>query len=371
MPAIEFRILGPLDVLVDRQAVRIRGFKSQIVLSCLLIAKSRQASVPHLIDAVWGAVPPVTAIKQIRNTVSDLRRMLHPYAVSITAQNDGYRLGMEDFSFDLETFHAHLATARRLLAAEQAEEAIIEFRSALNLWRGRVLDGIESDKLRPSIAELNEMRLSAAEQYFDLQLSLNRHQVVAAELAAWAKEYPFRERLCAHYISALHRSGARAQALDTYEQTRRQLAESLGISPGTDLTRVYQEILDEDAKNLVHCARNHTVLTAAPGNLPDPVTHFTGRSAELETLAAAQRSARDSPLLVIDGMAGVGKTALAISLAHELGDQYPDGQLWVDLNSHASGSSPLADQATALRRLLAVLTAGKAILPRHLDVARH
>jgi len=366
MSTIGFRILGPLDVLVDGHAVQPHGLKSKIVLSCLLIAKGRHASIPHLTDAVWGELPPATAIKQIRNTVSDLRRMLTPYGVSITAQSNGYCLVMDNSSFDLETFQDHLATARQLLEAEQSEAAIAEFRSALNLWRGPVLAGIDSDKLRPSIAELNEMRLSAAEEYFGLQLSLNRHQVVAAEVAAWAEEYPLRERLVAQYVSALHRSGARAQALDAYERSRRQLDEGLGISPGPVLARAYQEILDEDARSLVPAARNHPVLTSAPGNLPGPVAHFTGRSAELKTLAAAQRSARGSPLLVIDGMAGVGKTALATSLAHELSDQYPDGQLWVAVNGHDSGS-PLADLTASLRHLLAVLTGGKASLPQTLE----
>ncbi len=111
------------------------------------------------------------------------------------------------------------------------------------------------------------------------------------------------------------------------------------------------------------------MLTPAPANLPERVAHFTGRWAELRMLTAAQRSARDSPLLVVHGMAGVGKTALANTLAYELSDQYPDGQLWVK-HGGQDPCDPLAAQAATLRRLLGVLIGGETSLPRPLEELR-
>lgn len=204
MSTIGFRILGPLDVLVDGHAVQPHGLKSKVVLSCLLIANGGHASMQHLTDAVWGDLPPATAIKQIRNTVSDLRRMLTPCGVSITAQSDGYCLVMGNSRFDLNTFQDHLATARQLVEADQPEAAVAEFRGALNLWRGPVLAGVDSDKLRPRIVELNEMRLSAAEDYFGLQLSGCLRKFVRGRQAAI--ESPVCCMLSCFSCSAMRRS---------------------------------------------------------------------------------------------------------------------------------------------------------------------
>jgi DNA-binding SARP family transcriptional activator len=258
MPGIEFRILGPLEVTVGGQPVHVGGAKHQVILGYLLTAKSRRASVSQLANAVWDSTPPATAEKQIRNAASDLRRILAPHGATITSSAGGYHLDIGQSSFDLDLFYAHLSRARKLLAEQEAAGAVTEFRSALDLWRGQVPAGIRSDQLLPRIAELNETRLSAVEEYFGLRLDMDQHRLLVGELAAWAGEYPLREHLVAQYIAALCRSGSRARAFDVYEQTRQRLADRLGISPGPELGAVYQQMLDDDPRSPVDGSRNRT-----------------------------------------------------------------------------------------------------------------
>ncbi|WP_406839918.1 BTAD domain-containing putative transcriptional regulator [Streptomyces sp. AHU1] len=341
--------------------------KHQIVLGALLTAESRRTSIGRLVDAVWGTAPPSTAGKQIRNAVSDLRGILVSSGAVITPVADGYEIDIGEADFDLREFHGHLGRARTLLGRQRPTEAITEFRSALSLWTGPMLSGIDSPVLQAQVAGVNEVRLSVAEECIDLELAQDRHKNLVSELAAWVAEYPLRERMVAQYIFALYRSGARARAFAVYEQARRRLAELLGLSPGPELLEIHQLMLREDA-DAAAPARSAPApapssppasvrLTASapapatPDSLPSEVGHFVGRTAEIKTLLADGARPGPQRVLSVDGMGGVGKTALVVHVARQLADRFPDGRLFVDLRGHSGERAPLGHRA-ALRRLL-------------------
>ncbi|TDU69052.1 DNA-binding SARP family transcriptional activator [Streptomyces sp. KS 21] len=374
MSEVEFRVLGPLQLKVSGRTVPLRGMKHQIVLGSLLTAESRRTSIGRLVDSVWGTTPPSTAGKQIRNAVSDLRNILAPSGAVITPVADGYQLDIGEARLDLHEFRRHLAQARTHLGQGRKPDAIVEFRAALSLWTGPMLSGIESATLQAQVAGVNEGRLSVAEECIDLELAHDRHKSLVSELAAWVAEYPLRERMVAQYVLALHRSGARARAFTVYEQARRNLAESLGLSPGPELLEVHQLMLREDfdaaapaAAPAVRIAPSappvplpagpvDAVSTAdagvpAPDNLPFESGHFVGRTAEIEALLAGGAAAGPRRVLSVDGMGGVGKTTLAVYFAHRVADRYPDGRIFLDLCGHTRHEDPLGHRA-ALRQLL-------------------
>lgn len=384
MHGVEFRVLGPLELKVSGRPVPLRGMKHRTVLGSLLASENRYTSVGRLVDAVWGTAPPSTAGKQIRNAVSDLRNILASSGAAITPVADGYRLDIGTARLDLLQFHEHLAAARAHLDGQRPAEAIAEFRAALALWTGPMLSGIESGVLRARAAGVNETRLSAVEECADLELAQGRHKSLTSELAHWVAEYPLRERLVAQYMLALHRSGSRARAFALYEQTRRRLADQLGLSPGPELVEVHRLMLREDAGT---AAPARITVPADPGrpaaapspqrpaappapapagtrepdSLPPDIAHFVGRADELGTLLGEADGAGTQRVLAIDGMPGVGKTALAVHLAHRMAARFPDGRHFVDLRGHGPG--PL-DHHTALRRLLLLAGVAEADLPR-------
>ncbi|MFJ2111353.1 MULTISPECIES: BTAD domain-containing putative transcriptional regulator [unclassified Streptomyces] len=341
--------------------------KHQVVLGSLLTAESRHISIARLVDAVWGTAPPSTAGKQIRNAVSDLRNILAPSGALLTPVADGYQLDISEARLDLREFHRHLAQARTHLSHHRQQNAIAEFRAALSLWTGPMLSGLESAGLQAQVAGANEVRLSAAEECFDLELAQDRHKSLVSELAAWVAEYPLRERMVAQYVLALHRSGARSRAFAVYEQTRYSLAELLGLGPGPELLEVHRLMLGEDAGSASPVVPAQPVHIPAPDSLPSEMGHFIGRATEVATLLADGVRIGPQRVLSIDGMAGVGKTALTVHVAHRLADRYPDGRIFLDLRGHSCDRAPLSRQA-ALRRLLVLSGLTESELPVSFDV---
>ncbi|MEU9255851.1 BTAD domain-containing putative transcriptional regulator [Streptomyces sp. NPDC048270] len=350
--------------------------KHQIVLGSLLTAESQRTSIGRLVDSVWGIAPPNTAGKQIRNAVSDLRNILAPSGAVITPVADGYRLDIGEARLDLHEFRRHLARARTHLGHGRKPDAIVEFRAALSLWTGPMLSGIESTTLQAQIAGVNEGRLSVAEECIDLELAQDRHKSLVSELAAWVAEYPLRERMVAQYILALHRSGARARAFTVYEQARRNLADSLGLSPGPELLEVHQLMLREDTDAAAPAPAPSLRFTPpgpaasapapepagrhadtgmplpVPDSLPFESGHFVGRTAELDSLLAGGTAPGTRRVLSVDGMGGVGKTTLAVYVAHRVADRYPDGRIFLDLYGHSRDEDPLGHRAALTQLLL-------------------
>lgn len=341
-----FRVLGPLAVHVDGAPVALRGPKQRTVLAMLLMSKNQRTSIATLVDAVWDASPPSTADKQVRNAVSNLRTALEPTGATITSVPDGYQLDIGGADLDLHRFQRHLAEAQRHVREQRPAEAVTAFRAALSMWSGAILTDVHSQALHALAARTHEARLSAAEDCLDLELAAGAHRDLVDELAGWVNHNPLRERMVAQYMLALHRCGARSRAFEVYEHTRHQLAESLGLGPGPEMTAVHQGMLRDDA----------SAASAPPppggSSLPPNPAQLLGRADEVITLLADSEVPGPHRLLAVDGMAGIGKTALVTTVAHRLAHRYPDGQLFLDLRGHDPRLPPL-DVRGALRRLLA------------------
>ncbi|MFL6117566.1 MAG: BTAD domain-containing putative transcriptional regulator [Catenulispora sp.] len=343
---MEFKILGPLEVWSPAGRVVLSGAKRQVVLATLLLAPGRPVPLDRLIDAVWGTQSPPTAGKQIRNAVSDLRALLAGAAFQLAPTGVHYRLEFDVARLDAAQFTKHTAEARRLRDVARTAEAAAELRAALRLWRGEALAGLDSPALQAQVVGLNQERLTAFEECVDLELALGRHRELIGELTEAVAERPLHEPLVARLMTAHVASGAAAAALRVYDTARRHLQEELGTDPSAQLQRLYLKILagDTDAP----AART----VAAPGasfpacnTLPPAPPLFAGRAVELGHLVAAARghdpqSSAGPAVIVADGMAGIGKTALAVHAAHRLAPYYPDAQLAVDLRAYARRDGP-------------------------------
>ncbi|MBE1574006.1 BTAD domain-containing putative transcriptional regulator [Amycolatopsis roodepoortensis] len=334
---MEFRILGPVQCRSGARALKLAGSRQERILAALLLGADRVVSVSRLVDVVWDEDPPATATRQIRNLTTALKRALVAEGAAddvLTAEGPGFVLRPR--AFDLRTFEEHVSRG--------------EFREALACWRGPALSGVDSMVLRGEAEELDERRLSIVERCLDEEISAGEDTV--AELTALVAEHPLREPFAGLLMRALHQQGRQADALNVYRQARTRLVEELGIEPGPKLRELYERILrDEPEYGKTRCF------------LPYDVPDFTGREAEIGQLLDALRLGRP---VAVDGMAGVGKTALAVHVAHRLAADFPDGQLFVDLHGHSPAREPLSPEA-ALEALLGQLDVPASRLPGGVD----
>lgn len=229
---MEFRILGPLEVVSDGRVLTL-GSGKQLGLVALLVLHANEAvSIDRLVDELWGSSPPPTAAKIVRNYVSLLRRELGDRLVT---EPPGYLLRVEDGELDSE---------RLRKAVEGGDPAALN--GALALWRGPPLAQFAYEPFaRDEISRLDELRLTAIEAQMEAQLELGRHREALPQLEALVREHPLRERLCGQLMLALYRSGEQARALDAYRQLRRRLDDELGIEPGASLRDLERKILNQ------------------------------------------------------------------------------------------------------------------------------
>ncbi|HEX5403467.1 MAG TPA: BTAD domain-containing putative transcriptional regulator [Pseudonocardiaceae bacterium] len=363
---MEFRVLGPLEIWAGGNQLHLPGAKRQIVLSSLLLADGKPVPLSKLIDSVWNGAAPTTADKQIRNAISDLRRILSDVTLDITPLGEGYRLDVGDSRLDATEFANWSARARQLRRSGHVIDAIRAYRNGLSLWHGPALAGLDSTSLQTQAADLNQQRLAALEECVDLELAQGAHESLVSELSGWVAKHPLQERLVARLMLALARSGAPARALTLYEQTRQILKNELGASPSSELQSLHRLLLVND----------HTVA-AAPhpatlrNGLPAICNHFTGRAEELRQLTNALSTHHSaSPVtpavITIDGMAGIGKTAFALRAALQIAFRCPDAQVAIDLHAHSSGQR-VVDPASALATLITAMGVPSDQIPSSLD----
>ncbi|WP_305729121.1 BTAD domain-containing putative transcriptional regulator [Streptomyces atratus] len=249
-------------------------------------------------------------------------------------------------------------------------EAVEILRGALALWRGPVLSGGGGPVIEAASTSIEERRLTAAEQLFELQLALGDTAELIVEMRELVQQHPLRESLRGQLMLALYRSGRQAEALDEYGRVRELLAEELGIDPGPNLTKLYEGILREspDLAGPEPAAAAPVVAVALPAEppstLPYDLADFTGRDRELaEILQGAGSGGEQGPRIVaIDGMGGCGKTSLAVRAAHRLAPDYPDGQLHIDLRGYTPGDQPVT-AGIALDTLLRAVGVPGSLIP--------
>ncbi|MFF4385155.1 BTAD domain-containing putative transcriptional regulator [Kitasatospora sp. NPDC001547] len=312
------------------------------MLAVLLAAAGRTVAVPVLVEGVWGGAAPADPRKAVQLAVSRLRTAFRPYAgddlqrMPLLRVGDGYALRLSGAEVDTAAWEALLAEAGRLRAADAPPQQVREvLRRGQRLWVGEPLAGLPGPHAEAVRAGLTEQRISAKETELELDADLGDRTDLTAAAAALALEHPGRPRLTAVLMRALYQAGRRAEALAVYEDARASLP------PGADGPAALQlRILREDASLLPAGATADPVGPAAeadrwqaPDQLPAGLPDFTGRTEEAETLTDRLSAAGGRAVVVsaLDGMGGVGKTALAVHVARRVRDRFPDGQLFADL----------------------------------------
>jgi DNA-binding SARP family transcriptional activator len=241
----EFRLLGPVESVVDGKPVPLPAAKPRALLAVLLLSRNRVVPVGELIDELWGEAPPETATKALQGYVSQLRKAIG--ADRILTKSGGYSLRVDEGELDLERFEQLVREGRERLAAGEAEAASERLGEALSLWRGRPFAEFEAEPFgRDARARLEEARLAALEDRIEADLALGRHARLVSELEQLVAAEPFRERLRAQLMLALYRSGRQTEALDVYRRTRETLVEELGIEPSEELQELERAILQHD-----------------------------------------------------------------------------------------------------------------------------
>ncbi|MEV4051959.1 BTAD domain-containing putative transcriptional regulator [Amycolatopsis sp. NPDC049688] len=350
---MQFRVLGPLEVKDGPAVLKLGGPRQRAVMAALLLRPNAVASIGYLAGAAWES-PPVAPESNIRTYIAGLRRRLSAGGAGsrLVTRGGGYELVVTRDELDLLDFEDLANRGVQSLRQGDLKIAVRYFERATGLWRSRPLeDQSVSSQLQAEVTRLEERRLHLITLCLKAKIDLGWHDEVIAELSRLIAEYPLREELWAQRMLALHRAGRQAEALDAFGQARERLAAELGVEPGQALQRLRQRILAGDGKLAPPAPRHPGPYCCLPRDIGD----FTGRDAEtgflLATLGADLRTRQAPAISVVDGMAGVGKTALAIHAAHLLAPRYPDGCLYVDLHGHAAEHAP-EDSAAVLQDLL-------------------
>src|SRR5207253_4786499 len=230
---MDYRILGPLEVLDGDSRLTLGGTRQRAVLAFLLLRGNEAVPSDVIVDELWGETPPQTAGKVLQNCVSALRKELPGGAETLQTVGGGYAIRLEPAELDRERFERGLADGRAALAAGDAGEAAEHLRGALGLWRGTPLSDFAYERFaQDEIARLEEVHVAALEDRIEADLALGRHAELAPELESLVARHPLRERLRAQLMLALYRSGRQAEALAAYHDARRSLLGELGIEPG-------------------------------------------------------------------------------------------------------------------------------------------
>ncbi|MFF5976828.1 BTAD domain-containing putative transcriptional regulator [Streptomyces sp. NPDC012769] len=367
-PDLRFRVLGPVRAARGDQALPTGSPQQRALLAALLLRDGRTATAAELIDAIWGEEPPSQALAAVRTYASRLRKVLD--AGVLVSDSGGYalRTSRAGLALDLTTAHELAAEAEKLRAAGRRGDARDRLNEALALWDGEALASVPGPYAENQRTRLEEWRLQLLETRLDLDLEVGAHAEAVSELTALTAAHPLRERLRELLMLALYRSGRQAEALAVYADTRRLLADELGVDPTPELSRLQQRILQADAElaRPVEEQAPAAAPVARPAQLPATVPDFTGRSAFVRELGDRLATAEGSVMAVsaLAGIGGVGKTTLAVHVAHEARPHFPDGQLYVDLQG--AGSRAAAPE-TVLGAFLRALGTPDSAMPDSLD----
>jgi DNA-binding SARP family transcriptional activator len=322
---MQFLVLGPLEVIADGGMVALSAAKQRTLLAALLVHANQVVTADGLIDALWEGQPPSSAAKTLQTYVSQLRRELEPGSAdgwrTLRTVEGGYRLHVARDRLDASRFERLAADGRRALHRADPATAAAWLREGLALWRGPAYGELAGAPFaRAEAARLEELRLAALEWRAETDLGLGHHAELISELEELVAGQPFRERLWAHLMLALYRSGRQVEALRAYRQLRDNLAGQLGIDPGPELRRLQERILRQDPSlDLVapSARLGHDHSRLPPVFDTPPKAPLAGRDAELGRLQQAWEECRASGrrLLVLSGEPGIGKSRLAAELA--------------------------------------------------------
>ncbi|MEV4664581.1 BTAD domain-containing putative transcriptional regulator [Micromonospora echinofusca] len=384
---LQIRLLGCVELCVDGQLVTPGAAKRRAVLAGLALEANRPVSLSRLADMVWPDVPPASAVANLRSHAAGLRREL---GVRLVARPNAYELRLSPDELDVTQFHRLAGEGRALLATADPASAIATLTAALAQWRGVSGDGLpRGTALDNRWASLDEQRLQIFEELAEARLAAGEHGHLLPELRGHLAAHPLRERAWTQLMLALYRCGDVPAALTVYRDARTTLDEQLGIEPGEELAALHRAMLDR-APELAYTPPPAPVTTATapvapppaadtdgvaprpsgpgggacwavPRELPAGLVTFVGRGRETAEVVAALRGASPATV-VVTGAFGSGKTALAVRAAHAVTADFPDGQVYVDLDTRTP-----AAPGEVLARVLRAIGVHPADVPANTD----
>ncbi|RAY11006.1 AfsR family transcriptional regulator [Actinomadura craniellae] len=370
---LRFAVLGPVRAWRGTTELELGAPQQQAMLAALLLRRNRTASAGDLVDALWGEEPPARATGTLRTYASRLRRALEADRSRpeiLVSAGDGYALRVPANALDSAVFEEHVAAAARARAGGDPAAAVDLLRAADGMWAGTPLAGLPGPYAEAQRIRLGERRLAALRTRLETELELGRHTTVVEELTALVDEHPLHEPLRRLLMLALYRGGRRAEALGVFSAAERVLGEELGVGPDPELADLHRRILRGDP-GLAAPARPAgppglpAPPPAPPAQLPSDVPDFTGRAEiaarlRADLAAGPGEGSQATRTVLLSGIGGVGKSALAVHVAHAVRDHFPDGQLYTDLRG--AGDDP-ADPAEVLAGFLRALGVAETTIP--------
>lgn len=339
--------------------------QQQLVLALLLARAGGLVPMDDLVELLWEGDAPPSAANAVHRQIGALRRLLEPGLRTrevgryLLREQTGYRLRVEPVSFDLLRFRALIEQGRSRMATGDAAGALAAYSRGLELWRGRCAAGLGR---HPAFAAIEGERALGVREAADAAVACEQTRTVLTPLRQVSDQYPLDESLQSRLLVALAADGRQAEAVARFHDVRRRLAEEIGLDPGRELRQAYDRVLHQQAAAPPSACSSGL---PRPTQLPPDPPYFTGR----ETLLARAHAAATRPggprVLAVDGMPGVGKTTLAVHLAHQLAPGFPDGQLYVDLRGF-QGQGTVMAPAEALRGFLHSLGVAAGAIPAEL-----
>lgn len=352
---MEFKILGPPEVIIaGRQKVAVAP-KLWCVLASLLMAPNISLSAEILIDHLWDDEPPAQARSTLRSYIWRIARLLSQASekvVRISRQGQGYTLAIDPLTVDLHRFRSLRKQSDGLAESGETGQAVHLLREAEGIWRGSALAGVPGDWIGRMRVSLEEERRLATWRRVDLELVLGRHAELIAELSDLTQRYPMDTELARHWMTALYRAGRQVDALVAYRKIRaRHEAEGLDLDPV--LARLYEQVLRHDQELAVPPVHRRADREPAD-TVPSVPEDFVGRTEEIRLLTADPGEKKRPILRVIEGMGGAGKTVLAVQAARMVAERYQDARVYINLRAHDPAREAL-EPSEALADLLGML----------------
>ncbi|MGW5418636.1 BTAD domain-containing putative transcriptional regulator [Streptomyces sp. NPDC003943] len=378
---MRFGVLGPLHAQITGREVRFDGPRQAKMLAALLLDANDLVAMERLVAVMWDGKAPATAVRQVQDALSGLRRNLAARgapASLISTRRGGYQIHLAPDQLDLLEFDQERRLAERhRVPFDQA----VALRRALACWRGNALVDIASRALELDAARLNEKRAATHKLCLSIELDLGRHREVIDELTALLREHPYDEHVAEHLMVALYRCRRQGEALQVYERLRRTLADELGVDPTPPLQTLHQRILTADPvlaapvpesgpadipSESPDATATGPTMAMPVRQLPLDVPDFVGRAESLAELAGllGGSAPNRAPVAVIVGGPGVGKSCLVTHAARLASAAFPDGQLYLDL---AATSDEPRDPGLMLAEALRALSIAGSAIPNGLS----
>lgn len=355
---MDFKILGPPELREPGHPDLALAPQLWCVLVSLLITPGTAVPVDSLVDHLWDADPPPMARETMRTYISRINKLLGQHSgPRIHSHARGYRLDLDHQAIDLHRFRSLRRQAIAVSESGDDGHAVVLLKEADALWQGPALMGLPGIWIAGKREDLEEERYEAALLRIGLEMGLGRQAGLLGELRELAERRPFDEKIIEYEMIALYRTGRQADALQLGRETSSRFAE-LGMEPGGQLADTYQRILQGDSELGVTPAYRRTGRTRQPNTLPPEPAEFTGRETEMEWLTGDSYLGNAPLLAVIEGMPGVGKTALAVRAAYHLADRYPDALIYLNFREY-----DVPDWPDALGHLLRLLEVPAALIP--------